>query len=262
MKRIQRNESLEVTLEIKNEYFIRPPKEFQRNILVNTALKEFVQNLKALDEKARDFIETEIQFDLSDRTQVTIEEQDIMEDWQIPLMQEMVNVVTETKGDILEVGFGRGVSSDMIQGENVKSHTIVECNEFIIEKYYNKWLENYKGKTINIIKGLWQDKTDDFKEYDGIFFHTYPLNEEEYINYVNNSITFAEHFFETAHKHLRKGGAFTYFSNEIDSLSRAHQRLLLDHFSSFSIHTVDLSLPKNIKDTWWGNKMVVIKAVK
>lgn len=261
MKRIQRNESLEVILDIKNEDFIKPPKAFQRNIMVNTALKEFIQNLNALDEQAKEFIESEIQFDLSDRTQGAIEEQDIMEDWQIPLMQEMVNAVTETKGDILEIGFGRGISSDMIQDKNVKSHTIVECNEYIIEKY-EQWLENYEGKTIHIIKGLWQDKTDEFKEYDGIFFHTYPLNEEEYLNYVNNSITFAEHFFKTARKHLRKGGAFTYFSNEIDSLSRAHQRLLLRYFSSFSIHTVNLSLPKNIKDTWWANKMVVIKAVK
>jgi guanidinoacetate N-methyltransferase len=261
MKRIQRNESLEVTLQINNEDFIKPPREFQRNILVTTALKEFVQNLNALDEKAKDFIESEIQFDLTDRTHTDIEEQDIMEDWQIPLMQEMVNVVTETKGDILEIGFGRGISSDMIQDKNVRSHTIVECNGFIIEKYY-KWLEKYKSKNISIIKGLWQDKIDEFKLYDGIFFHTYPLNEEDYLNYVNNSITFAEHFFKTANKHLKAGGAFTYFSNEIDSLSRAHQRLLLDHFSSFSIQTVKLNLPKNMKDTWWTNKMVVIKAVK
>lgn len=261
MKRIQRNESLEVVLDIKNDDFIKPPKAFQRNVLVNVALKEFIQDLNALDEKAKEFIESEIQFDLSDRSQGAIAEQDIMEDWQIPLMQEMVNVVTESQGDILEIGFGRGISSDMIQKKNVKSHTIVECNDYIIEKY-EEWVENYKSKTIYIIKGLWQDKTDEFKVYDGIFFHTYPLNEEEYLNYVNNSITFAEHFFETAWKHLRKGGAFTYFSNEIDSLSRAHQRLLLRYFSSFSIQTVNLSLPKNIKDTWWANKMVVIKAVK
>ena len=82
------------------------------------------------------------------------------------------------------------------------------------------------------------------------------------MNYVNGSVTFAEHFFETAVAHLHPGGVFTYFSNEIDSLSREHQRLILKHFSSFSIEMVKLDVPGDVKDTWWANSMVVIKAVK
>ncbi|NIP94473.1 MAG: class I SAM-dependent methyltransferase, partial [Akkermansiaceae bacterium] len=59
---------------------------------------------------------------------------------------------------------------------------------------------------------------------------TYPLTEEEFVNYVAQSSTFAEHFFDTAAAHLRPGGVFTYLTNEIDSLSRAHQRALLKRF--------------------------------
>ncbi len=38
-----------------------------------------------------------------------------MEDWQTPLMQAMARHVTETHGDVLEIGFGRGVSAEFIQ---------------------------------------------------------------------------------------------------------------------------------------------------
>ncbi len=69
-------------------------------------------------------------------------------------------------------------------------------------------------------------------------------------------------FFPIASKHLNKGGAFTYFSNEIDSLSREHQRLLLNHFSSFSVQKINLNMPEDVKDLWWANSMVVVKAIK
>ena len=55
---------------------------------------------------------------------------------------------------------------------------------------------------------------------------------------------------------------FTYFSNEIDSLGRGHQRALFKHFSSVSLKMIDLELPNDIKDTWWADSMVIVKAVK
>jgi len=82
------------------------------------------------------------------------------------------------------------------------------------------------------------------------------------MNYVHGSITFAEHFFSHASKHLKQGGSFTYFSNEINSLSREHQRILLQYFSSFSIEVVDLNMPDDVTDTWWADRIVVVKAIK
>ena len=79
---------------------------------------------------------------------------------------------------------------------------------------------------------------------------------------VHGRVTFAEHFFETAAKHLHPRGVFTYFSNEIDSLSRGHQRALFKHFSSFSLRLINLKLPDDINDTWWADSMVIVKAVK
>lgn len=265
MRRVRRAKGYEIQLDIKEDTFINPPRALQRSAVVNRALKEFASDIEALDEQTKHFvsgyIDREVR-EINDRTHTKLEAHEIMEDWQIPLMQLMADVICETKGDILEVGFGRGISSDMIQEHQVKSHTIIECNEQVIEDYFYEWKENFNNQNIFIIKGLWQDTIDTLGHYDGIFFHTYPLNQEEYMKYVQESITFAEHFFPYASNHLKPGGAFTYFSNEIDSLSREHQRLLLKHFSSFNIQKVALNMPEDVRDLWWANEMVVVKAIK
>ena len=260
-KKIKRTEAFEIILEVKTEDFIRPPRDAQRNALLNNALNEFSDNLHALNKLAVRFVPGKLQLALEDRTQKILSDDEIMEEWQIPLMQAMAEVVTETHGDILEIGFGYGVSATLIQEQIVHSHTIIECNDSVVERFL-EWKELFKENKINLVHGLWQDTIDDLGLFDGIFFHTYPLNEEEYMKYVHGRATFAEHFFEAAAKHLRPGGVFTYFSNEIDSLGRGHQRALFEHFSSFSLKMIDLELPDDINDTWWADSMVIVKAVK
>ena len=260
-KKIKRTENFEIVLEIKTEDFIRPPRDAQRNALLNNALNEFSDNLQAVDKLAVRFVPGKLQIALDDRTQKVLSDEEIMEEWQIPLMRAMAEVVTETHGDILEIGFGYGVSATFIQEQSVSSHTLIECNDSVVEKFY-EWKEFFKESKIKLVHGLWQDTIDDLDLFDGIFFHTYPLNEEEYMKYVHGRATFAEHFFETAAKHLRPGGVFTYFSNEIDSLGRGHQRALFKHFSSVSLKLIDLELPDDINDTWWADSMVIVKAVK
>jgi len=265
MRRLRRANGFEINLEITNEDFINPPRDIQRSTVVNRALKEFSLDIEALNEITKHFVPGTIDSqvrEINDRTHTKLSDKEIMEDWQIPLMQKMADVICDTKGDILEIGFGRGISSDMIQKHQVKSHTIIECNEEVINDYFLDWKNIYPTSDIQIVKGLWQDVIDDLQLFDGIFFHTYPLNQEEYMKYVNESITFAEHFFPFASKHLNKGGSFTYFSNEIDSLSREHQRLLLKHFSSFQIQKIDLKMPHDVIDLWWANSMIVVKAIK
>lgn len=99
--------------------------------------------------------------------------------------------------------------------------------------------------------------------FDGIFFHTYPLTEQDFVDQIATSITFAQHFFEHASAHMRDGGVFTYLSNEIDSLSREHQRALFQHFRSIEISKVtNLALPEDVRDQWWSDSMVIVKAIK
>ena len=68
---------------------------------------------------------------------------EIMEDWQRPMMQAMAEQVTASRGDILEIGFGRGVSATMIQDFGVKSHTIIEFSDFVIDNYFQPWRAKY-----------------------------------------------------------------------------------------------------------------------
>ncbi len=261
MKRIKRSEAFEVTVVLNDNDFIAPPREAQRNAVVNRALKEFTADINALHEQTKSFVPGATINSFDDREQKVLEDQEIMEDWQIPVMKAMSEVVTSNGGDILEIGFGRGISADLIQEQSIQSHTIIECNDAVVDQYHH-WKEKYAGKEISLVHGLWQDTIDDLGTFDGIFFHTYPLNEDEYMRYVNGSITFAEHFFPYAQTHLKDKGAFTYFSNEVDSLSREHQRLLLRYFSSFSVQVVPLKMPQDVKDTWWADSIAVIKAVK
>jgi len=260
-RKIKRAENFEIVLEIKSEDFIRPPRDAQRNALLNHVLNEFSDNLQALDKSAARFVRGKPEISLDDRTQKILSDEEIMEEWQIPLMRAMAEVVTETHGNILEIGFGCGVSATFIQEQSVLSHTIIECNDSVVERFF-KWKEFFPENKINLVHGLWQDTIDDLGHFDGIFFHTYPLNEEEYMKNVHGRATFAEHFFETAAEHLRPGGVFTYFSNEIDSLGRGHQRALFKHFSSVSLKVINLELPDDINDTWWADSMVIVKAVK
>lgn len=261
MKRIKRSEAFEINVVLNDDNFINPPKNAQRNVVLNRALKEFSEDLNALDEQTKRFVPGETINVIVDREQQTLTDQEIMEDWQIPIMHKMAELIAQDGGDILEIGFGRGISADMIQNYPIDSHTIIECNDTVVEQFY-KWKEKYPSKDIRLVHGLWQDTIHDLDTFNGIFFHTYVLNEDEYMRYVNGSITFAEHFFKDAVKHLKHGGSFTYFSNEVDSLSREHQRLLLKHFSSFTMQIVSLDVPSDVKDTWWADTIAVVKAIK
>ncbi len=261
-RQIRRHKDFEVSLDIHNDAFIRPPRDAQRRWLINRALAELVWNLEHLDRQAADMVAGAEGVLLEDRTQGDLADSEIMEDWQVPIMEAMANIVTRSGGDVLEVGFGRGVSAEMIQARGVRSHTIVECNDSVVERF-ERWRATHPDSDIRLIHGKWQDTTEQMGQYDGVFFHTYPLNADEVLEHVARSVTFAAHFFETAVQLLKPGGSFSYLTNEIDSFSRAHQRLLFEHFRRCALEVVGpLLMPADSKDDLWGRSMVVVEAVK
>ena len=106
--------------------FISPPREAQRRWLLGRAVQEFVEDLQDLDVKASSFVRgTDLRLGPQprDSTHASLREQEIMEDWQIPLMRVMAAHVAQAHGDVLEIGFGRGVSAELIQQIGVRSHT-------------------------------------------------------------------------------------------------------------------------------------------
>ena len=74
-----------------------------------------------------------------------------MMEWEEPYMNFLVDNL-KPHGDVLEIGFGLGFSLNKIQKYNIKSHTLIECNQQVIDKITNK--------NIKIIKGYWQEVFD------------------------------------------------------------------------------------------------------
>lgn len=260
-RRIKRAKEFEITLSIHDDSFIRTPRDSQRNWVLNRALKEFNDELIHLDSEATTFVPGS-DFNCEDRAQSELDDEEIMEDWQIPIMRAMAKAVCASHGDVLEIGFGRGIASDFIQQEGVRTHTIVECNASIVQRF-ESWQSKHDDKEIQVVNGMWQDVIGKLGQFDGIFFHTYPLNEAEFVEQVVQSSTFAEHFFDAAACHLNPGGCFSYLTNETNSLSRAHQRAILRRFRSFSMSVVDnLNIPHDTRDAMWGNSMIVVQVVK
>ena len=95
---------------------------------------------------------------------------EVMMSWEDSLMSASAAYVTENGGDILEVGFGMGISADYIQSHNIKSHTIIENHPQVIEKLY-KWAEDKPN--VKVIPNDWYDVKDSLEKFDGIFFDTY-----------------------------------------------------------------------------------------
>ncbi len=257
--------AFEIALQIKRPDFIQPPRVSQRKWLLNRALDDFQDDLLQLDSHAKHFVpgaDPDLATLITDRSQAELSEQEILEDWHIPLMKSMAQAVAETRGDVLEIGFGRGLAASFIQACEVRSHTIIECNESVISRFYTPWRARLANRDIRLARGKWQDAIHGLGEFDGIFFQTYPLNEQEFAEYLSRSVVFAEHFFPIAARHLKPGGAFTYLTHEIDSLSRRHQRLIFQHFRSFTLSVERLKLPTDCKDLWWSDSMAVVKATK
>lgn len=100
--------------------------------------------------------------------------------------------------------------------------------------------------------------------YDGILFDTYPVSQNEYVrNEVRGTAyTHCGEFFPVAARVLRPGGVFTCFTCEIDTISRGHQRLLLEHFDRFNVTVVRGLKPPVGCQYWWADSMAVVEAEK
>ena len=92
---------------------------------------------------------------------------DVMMDWEAPIMSASAAYVTQGGGNILEVGFGMGISANYIQSHSISSHTIIENHPQVISKS-REWAS---GKSnVTIVSQSWQEVTQSLGTFDGIFF--------------------------------------------------------------------------------------------
>ena len=72
---------------------------------------------------------------------------EVMMDWEHSLMSASAAYVCEGGGDILEIGFGMGISAGYIQSHSISSHTIIENHPQIITKA-QEWASGKSNVTI------------------------------------------------------------------------------------------------------------------
>ena len=60
----------------------------------------------------------------------------VMHKWEHPIMKTKADFICQNGGDIIEFGFGMGISANYIQSHNINSHTICEINPQIIEELH------------------------------------------------------------------------------------------------------------------------------
>lgn len=244
---------------------------FQQEILVERMLQEAVDQLEYIAALAKTLVPggtcwpeyvrnlNEVAPEEGDR-ELRIGSHQLMGDWQRPLMQRLATIVHGPDRDVLEVGFGLGLASEAIQQLGARSHTIVESHPVIAERA-RAWAATHPERHIKVIEGRWSDIPFS-QEFDSILFDPYPMSEEEYRKAWHAPATLASVGFEYCARALRDGGVFTYFSNEIDSISRTHQRALLDYFSSMRISVLQDFQPPEDCYYWWAPSIAVVEAQK
>ncbi len=95
---------------------------------------------------------------------------EVMMSWEDSLMSASAAYVTQNGGDILEIGFGMGISAGYMHSHSINSHTIVENHPEIIPKAV-EWASNKSNVTI--VSQSWYDVKDSIGTFDGVFYDTY-----------------------------------------------------------------------------------------
>ena len=144
-----------------------------------------------------------------------------MEDWETPYMKDLAEIACSHGGVVLELGFGMAISAKFIQQHKIDKHIIIEANKDVANKA-RKFAKTANHK-VEVLEGFWEEVIEKVPDnsLDGILFDTYPLTDKElYQNHFN--------FFPYAYKKLKKGGVFTYYSDEIKSFGRVHLKKLME----------------------------------
>ena len=104
---------------------------------------------------------------------------EVMMDWEDLLMSASAAYVCQNGGDILEIGFGMGISAGYIQSHSINSHTIIENHPEIIFRA-QAWAS---GKSnVTVITGSWYEVKDNLSTYDGLFYDTFGDNDMQYFS--------------------------------------------------------------------------------
>ena len=181
----------------------------------------------------------------------------IMQAWETKYMKRLAEIATSKGGNVLEVGFGMGISAGFIQkSKKIKTHTVVECHPLMIASAKMKMANAIKKGRFILAEGFWEDVSKTFpdKSFDGIFFDSCPLDKEvEFFQFFP--------FFKEAFRLLKDDGIFTYFSDEPTNISEDHMKLLKKAgFKNIKFEVCKVNPPKDC--IYWKYPTIVAPLVK
>ena len=124
----------------------------------------------------------------------------VMMDWEAPIMSASAAYVCQNGGDILEIGFGMGISAGYIQSHSINSHTIIENHPDVIPRA-QAWAS---GKSnVTIVTGSWYEVKDNLPTYNGLFYDTFGDDDMQYFSSSLSSL-------------VKSGGIVTWWNNNTD----------------------------------------------
>jgi guanidinoacetate N-methyltransferase len=177
----------------------------------------------------------------------------VMQFWEHPVMQGLAQLATRRGGDVLEIGFGLGLSAQYIVRANIHSYTVIELHPEIAQRA-REWAE-LQTVPVKVIEAPWQIAISSLqKRYDGILFDTYPISSEEM---PQEQFMLVSPFLSECKRLLNRWGVLTYYSGETTLFQSRHLALLLNNFSTVELHRIDgLQPPKSC--TYWAHDHMVI----
>lgn len=151
-----------------------------------------------------------------------IADRSVMERWERPYMEHLAAIATQSRGDVLEIGYGMGISACAVQRGAPRSHTVIECHPEVIARCVADHGEALRSGGLRLLTGFWEDIAPLLRNeiFDAILFDTYPLDSDEWAG--PHLLFFAE-----GYRLLRPGGILTYYSNEPREITGRHREALL-----------------------------------
>ncbi len=184
-----------------------------------------------------------------DQDQLLIGGWQVMQRWEAPLMDALACEVTRGGGDILEVGFGMGISATAIIAAGCRSYTVIEAHPEVAANA-REWGQS-QPVPVTVLEGFWQDVEPQIEgQYDGILFDTYPLSRKE-----RNKNHYP--FIPRAPRLLRPNGVLTLYSDETSRFRQEHLELLLAHFNEVKLVKVSDLHPPDDCEYWQSTTMVI-----
>ena len=182
----------------------------------------------------------------------------VMEDWERSYMERLADIACANKGNVLELGYGLGLSARAIQSHDIDNHYIVECNIDVIEKCIEDLRGAIAKSRVHVLSGFWHNVTPTLPDgfFSGILFDTYPLTEEE----IHSNHFW---FFKEAYRLLKPGGTLTYYSDEATEFSKEHLAKLIEagfKKENIGFEVCQVDTPPNCE--YWQAKTMIAPIIK